>query len=58
MTSEEIAFGSQKMVCFHFGNLFSYLEFHPKTAMFGNEKEKKWFDNLWENRQSSDFQTA
>ena len=44
-------------ICFYFSNLFSYLEILPKTrSPWQLEGEEKWFDNMWENRHSSDFQ--
>ena len=38
-------------------NLFSCLEIIWKTrSVWQLEREEKWFDNMWENRLSSDFQ--
>ena len=45
------------MSCFYFSNLFSCLEILRKTrSVWQLEREDKWFDNIWENRHSSDFQ--
>ena len=49
----------KKKACFsfYFSNLFSCLEILPKTrSVWQLETEEKWFDNMWENRHSSDFQ--
>ena len=33
-----------------------YLKFFPKTqSIWQRERKEKWFDNMWENRHSSDF---
>lgn len=58
MTSEEIAFLSKKeLACFYFGNLFSCLEILLNTrSVWQLEREDKWFDDMRENRHSSDFQ--
>ena len=54
----EIVFLNKKnMTCLYFSNLFSYLEILLKThSPWQLEREEKWFDNMWENRHSSDFQ--
>ena len=42
---------------FSFSNLFNSLEILPKIRSVGQlEREGKWFDNMLENRHSSDFQ--
>ena len=45
------------MACFYISDLSSCLEILPKTrSVWQLEREEKWFDNIWENRHSSDFQ--
>ena len=47
----------KKMACFYFSNLFSCLEINLKTnSIWQLEREEKWFNNMWENHHSSDFQ--
>ena len=45
------------MHSFYFSNLFNSLDILPKIRSVGQlEREEKWFDNMLENRHSSDFQ--
>ena len=42
---------------FYFSNLFNSLDILPNIRSVGQlEREEKWFDNMLENRHSSDFQ--
>ena len=47
------------MACFYFSDLYSCLGILPKTrSVWQLERQEKWFDNIWENRHSSDFSTS
>ena len=47
----------KKVACFYFSNLFTCLEILLNISyVWKPEREEKWFNNMWENRHSSDFQ--